>query len=458
MKKIKNKKAILIIGFAILLMFALPTKSKAATLTISTSKSTVSPGESFTVTVTLQNGAGKISSGGQTQWLDNSSFSYTKTAGESDVEITASGVAADYATGNDENVGSSAIVKVASNTNSNNTTTTTTTTPMLTNLGINPYDFSGFRSNNTSYSVNVPNDCTSITVYATGNGTITGTGTKTLKEGTNRFDVTVTTNGSSKTYSISAIRATADGEDVPNVPENEEEENQEEESEGIVLENLEIEGYKLDPEFNKKTTEYTVKVNKKFTSLDEIKQLVKPTFNDSNYTVEVTTEADLKDDNNVITVIIRDDEKEYSRYTITFVYETSAEQEIKPRSKSQVKSDNVKMVNIFGIEVEEGLVPVFVIVACTFIAIIIALILGIIAYIKSRKLRKYEEYEEDEDDEEEDNTNYIGLENPYKYNYKETTDEQEQETKEEPQTQEYTEEKPEPEPKQKRTKRTGKHF
>ena len=187
----KLRKFLFIALGMLIFLIAFSIKTNAASLTISTSKSQVAPGESFTVTVRLSNGAGSISSTGHgATWLDNSSYSYTMTAGNSNVSISASGVAGDYTTEQNQNVSASCIVKVAaaqptSTTNPQPTTNPTPSTakPTLSNLGIKPYDFSGFRAANLSYSVNVPNDCTSVTVYASSaNGTVSGTGAITLND------------------------------------------------------------------------------------------------------------------------------------------------------------------------------------------------------------------------------------------------------------------------------------
>ena len=74
------KKNLFIIIFGVLIWLGLSYSVNAASLSISTNKSSASPGETINVTVTLSNGAGKITSGGQTVFLDNSSFSYTVTA------------------------------------------------------------------------------------------------------------------------------------------------------------------------------------------------------------------------------------------------------------------------------------------------------------------------------------------------------------------------------------------
>lgn len=277
-----NKKIFSLI-FIVAIWLVLGTCVNAASLSIRTNKSSVSPGEAVTVTVTLSNGAGKITSGGQTFWLDNSSYSYNVTAGSSgSVSLSASGVVADYSTEQDQSVSASASVKIntpvatpvpatptpAPNTgntgNTNNNNNTTVSAPVLSNLGITPHDFSGFSANKTSYTVNVPNDCAAVNLYASSkNGTVSGTGNKSLKEGTNKFSVTVTNNAGSKTYTVSIVRATSSGVDVPNVIEDATAEEQPIES--IGLSNLEILGYKLDKDFKTDEYSYTIKVSDEIT-------------------------------------------------------------------------------------------------------------------------------------------------------------------------------------------------
>ena len=274
-----NKKIFSLI-FIVAIWFILGTCVNAASLSIRTNKSSVSPGESVTVTVTLSNGAGKITSGGQTFWLDNSSYSYNVTAGSSgSVSLSASGVVADYSTEQDQNVSASASVKIntpvatpvpatpapvtntgnTGNTNNNTNNNTTVSAPLLSNLGITPHDFSGFSANKTSYIVNVPNDCTSVNLYATSkNGTVSGTGSKSLKEGTNKFSVTVSNSAGSKTYTVSIVRATSTGADVPNVIDDAPIEEQPIES--IGLSRMEVLGCKLDKEFKIDQYIYTIKV------------------------------------------------------------------------------------------------------------------------------------------------------------------------------------------------------
>lgn len=149
MKKNIFLKTIIIFFMMLITILLMSNNSNAANLTITPSKKTVSPGETFTVTVTLSNGAGYITSGGKTEWLDKSSFSYTVTAGESgSINLSASGVAGDYTTEKDENLSAQSKVEIIASTGNNSggnsggtTNTNTNTTPTLSNLGIRPNDF-----------------------------------------------------------------------------------------------------------------------------------------------------------------------------------------------------------------------------------------------------------------------------------------------------------------------------
>lgn len=250
------KKIIFLVIFALLI---LTIQSNAASLSISTSKSQVKPGESFTVTVRLNNGAGYVTSGGQTKWLDNSSFSYTKTAGSSgSVTITASGTVADYSTEKDQSVSKSKtvqIIKPTSNSgsgssggsssggsSSNNkpsggnygggTTTNNsggssskpnnnnTTAPeekekskdsTLSGLTVKEGAITPeFKKDVKEYSLTIPYEASEINVTATptdSKATVAVEGNKKLKEGENTVTVKVTAeDGSSSNYVIKVTR------------------------------------------------------------------------------------------------------------------------------------------------------------------------------------------------------------------------------------------------------------
>lgn len=421
MKKDILIKTIFIIIAMLIIMLLMSIKANAVSLSITPSKKTVSPNETFTVTVTLKDGAGYITAGGRTEWLDNSSFTYSVTAGASgSAELSASGVAADYKTEADTPVTANASVKIASNGSNNggstnnggNTNTgnggTTDSAPTLSNLGIRPNDFSGFKPGKKEYSVTVPADCTSIEVYASSkNGTVSGTGTKTLKNGTNRFDVTVTKGSKKTTYTILVTKKSdEDGETPPNTID---EENPDETiQEGIGLASLEIEGYTLDKEFKTDVYEYTVKVNKQLTleDLEAIKEKVKAVANTENVTVDIATNVS-EDKVSTIVISVKDKEKEYAKYVVTFEVE---KEDTKVAGIVKNNSNN-SMIGMFGLTEEQ---QIYAILGGIGIITFLAIMFACVSYAKSRRIAKYEneEYEEDENsDFEKMNQYYSGMEN-----------------------------------------------
>ena len=260
--KRKMFKSIIIMGTIIITMLILSTISNAASLSISTSKSSVSPGEVFTATITLNGGAGPVTvsvsngSGSGTQFLDGSSMTISCTAGSSGtVTVSASGTVGDYATEEDVNVSNSKSVTIVvpetkptetttptqteepkvptkpattstTKTNTNNTTKSTTsnnnnTTPVtptkssnsrLTSIeiaeGVATPEFS---SDVTEYSINVANEITKLNIAASpehSKATVNITGNEELQLGENTIEIVVTAeDGSTTTYKVLVTRA-----------------------------------------------------------------------------------------------------------------------------------------------------------------------------------------------------------------------------------------------------------
>lgn len=284
---------------------------------------------------------------------------------------------------------------------------TTDSAPTLSNLGIRPYDFSGFKPGKKEYSVTVPADCASIEVYASSkNGTVSGTGTKTLKNGTNRFDVTVTNGSKKTTYTILVTKKSdEDGETPPNTID---EENPDETTqEGIGLASLEIEGYTLDKEFKTDVYEYTVKVNKQLTleELEKIKEKVKAVANAENVTVDIATNVS-EDKVSTIVITVKDEEKEYAKYVITFKVE---KEDTKVAGIVNSKS-NSPTIGMFGLTEEQ---QIYAILGGIGITTFLAIVFACVSYAKSRRIAEYEEdeYEEEDTDFEKMNQYYIGMEN-----------------------------------------------
>ena len=82
----------------------------------------------------------------------------------------------------------------------------------LKSLSVGDYAFDNgvvFAPNNTSYTVTVPYDVTSVTINAQANhasAQTTGAGEKTLQVGDNSFDIVVTNSDVSKTYTVTIVR------------------------------------------------------------------------------------------------------------------------------------------------------------------------------------------------------------------------------------------------------------
>lgn len=289
---------------------------------------------------------------------------------------------------------------VENNTNPNNNSNSgsnsnSTTQPQaksnvatLANLGIKgQYDFTGFRAAKTSYSVTVPNEAESVEIYASKGQSgqkITGTGVKQLKEGTNAINVVVTAEDgtTTKTYTISIERKSAETTDNT---EEKEEETSTEEQESFGLKELKIEGIEITPEFKTDIYEYSAELKEDKTSL-ELTTL--PTV--ENAEIEVTGNEDLKDGENIITVIVKEkDTDKTATYQIT-VNKISNEQNITDTTINKMQLSQKKII-----------------VICAGLAVILLIIIILIIIIKKRKsANNSEEYYYSElysnDDKEED--------------------------------------------------------
>lgn len=167
----------------------------------------------------------------------------------------------------------------------------------LSNLGIKPNDFSGFKASVTAYNVTVQEDVETVEVYATAQdskATVSGTGKKNLETGKNTVTVTVTAeDGTEKTYTINITRGKTE--------ENEEDSIENIESKG--LSELKIAGLTLSPEFETNVYEYTAKYIGEDTKLD-----ITTVATDEDYIVEVTGNEDLKEGENIITILVSDED------------------------------------------------------------------------------------------------------------------------------------------------------
>ena len=343
-----NKNVFIIFG-VIFVLAMLTSRSLAASISISSSKTVVNPGEIFTVSVTGNDATGKVNISGGTvtpssKWIENNSVDFSVTAPQTgSVTITASGEFSD-SQGIDFEDSKSVTITVSEpapvTPSPEPTTPTEPSTPSepekpaepvvssnanLSNLGIKPkeYDFKGFRASKTSYEVTVPNDVTQIEVYASkqdSKATIEGLGKKNLQEGTNVFKIVVKAeDGTTKTYKLNVIRQVASTEITPNTSE-EAEANGEENTIGLLK--LEVKGFTLSTEFEPNVYRYTVQLeNEEQLSLEQVKKLIETEVNFEGGTFEITGEEKLDKEENEVIISVKDaDGREIAIYTLVFKY------------------------------------------------------------------------------------------------------------------------------------------
>ena len=296
-----NRNLLIFIIF-IVLTFIPHSKVKAASGSLSVSKTNVKAGQSVTVSVSVNaaswdihvsgaasiNEADSSSSGDNVRKTFSTKFTPKKTG---KYTVTLSGDVTDGQNNKVTKLSSSKTITVEeassnnpsnnsneSNSTENNSSTTTTeksSDATLRNLGVNPklYDFSGFSKTRTSYSVDVPENVSSIYIYAYPTSTkakVSGIGTKSLKKGSNTFPIKVTAEDgkTTKTYSLTINRTneddaennTTENNTTNNTTENNtvNEENSNTESTDSGLTNLEVEGYTISPAFSGDIYTYSV--------------------------------------------------------------------------------------------------------------------------------------------------------------------------------------------------------
>lgn len=224
----------------------------------------------------------------------------------------------------------------------------------LSNLGIRPNDFSGFKEGTTSYDVTVPSDTDTIEIYATAqnsNAKISGTGSKKLETGKNTFSVVVTAeDGTKKTYTINITKSEGKGENTESI---------QEQYSGDGLASLEIENLELSPKFDTTVHEYNVKYIGENTKLD-----IKATTTDPYYTTEITGNEDLKEGENIINVLVSDpDGKNIATYQITVNKSIVDEEALAKEEKQKEKQEKRKIIlGAVGISIVIVTIIIFMII------------------------------------------------------------------------------------------------
>lgn len=232
--------------------------------------------------------------------------------------------------------------------NSANTSSTTgnyvvtASNAYLSNLGITPNDFSGYRYATMTYDVTVPENVDEIEVYATpmnANAEVTGTGMKTLETGENTFEVTVTSADGTRTNTYT-INVTRQGDASSNTTVGTTTSQTTSEEEGDGLDSLRIGDLDLSPKFSTNVYEYTAKYVGQETSLS-----VQAVATDASYKVEVTGNQDLKEGDNLITIVVSDANGEnVATYQVTLNKSIAQE----PVEQATNEQDNTNMYIIAG--------------------------------------------------------------------------------------------------------------
>lgn len=378
-KRIKRIFMILIFGFII---WILSNSTEAAYVSVSPSTTSANPNQSVTLTISsdcigkvnLSTSNGSLSA--NSVFIDGSQTVNVVVGSSGTTIVTAIPVDMSDSSGTTVSIkeasASISIKNTSSSTTNNNTNTSTGTNTnsnkpsatekssiaTLSNLGIRPNDFSGFRANIYSYNVEVPNNLESIDVYASiGKGkSLSGTGTKKLKEGTNTFNVVVTAEDgkTQKTYTINVTRKQKEGEDTPEEqPEENTEENPIEELFGLT--ELKIEGFDLEPEFQTDVYEYRIELKEDIDKLDII-TLATEVGSD----IEITGNENLQEGENIITIIVKgDNEGKTTAYQI-IVNKILDEKEDVMDEENENK-DNIKKIII--ISVSGGIILIIVIIS-----------------------------------------------------------------------------------------------
>ena len=425
-KKIK----LLIATICGMILIFIGIKSYAISVDLSQSSVSLQTGQSTQISVTGNDAIGNISvSSSQsnvaeaslsTNWLENSSATLTisaKSAGSAtitisgkvansagtqevavsktiNVNVTNPATPSNPSTGNGGSTGGS-----TNNGNSSSGGNTASSNANLSNLGVVNYDFTGFKPGVTSYNTTVPNNVTSVSIYASvqaAGAVYNVSGNNNLDVGTNKVTITVTApdKKTTKNYYIYVARqASGDDEVVPNVideteQEKEQQEQPEEETTGEALGLLSIaidENYEiyLEPEF--KTDIYEYKINLK-EDIDKIPFTAIP--NRENAKVEITGNENLKEGENTILITVTDEEK---NETVEYKIIVNKVVNLQIEGKNTDEKQNPEMITIFNHDIEKKWVIVGAIVAVIVILLIIVFI--VIRVIKRRRQEDYE-YEE----------------------------------------------------------------
>lgn len=388
-------KLLIIIIFSFCLFFLWNINSVFAASANISGKTSVQKGESVTITATVNAGAWNLTLTGagqsvqlvgQTNTTGNSTASKSITfVANSNTTFTLTGEITDYSDEISRPVTKSTTIKVSEKNPTTSIPSTTTTSQNnnpstvantnqsnnkkssnanLSNLGIRPNDFSGFRANKTSYSVTVPEEVETVEVYAKAQdpkSKISGIGKKKLQNGKNTATITVTAeDGTKKSYTINITRKGQ--EEQKQDDEEKKEDGEQGEKNGDTIEakglaKLELGDLKISPEFHSEIYEYTINYTGEETKLD-----INAVATDEEYKVEVLGNEDLKDGENIITILVSDAQaNNIATYQITVNKNVTEEAGIQEEQPQQKEGETQKKI-IIGCGIAIGVTILIIIV------------------------------------------------------------------------------------------------
>lgn len=348
---ITKKKLIIMLTmmFLVFLTLGLNNYCMAASFSTSASNTSLTVGGTTTLTIntedcygqfTITSSDSSVVSVSKSKIWSEDEKTVTLTAvkeGKATITVTATNVT-DTAGDNDITGSKTVTINVSAassnNSSSNNSSNTSSKSSdaTLKSLTVGGKTYSNPNTDITVSSVSA--STSSITISATANSsaaTISGTGTKDLVTGTNKFTITVKAeNGDTKSYVVRVSRL-AEESSTPNVVEEttpEEETTEEEQVQELRLTTLVVNGTDLYPEFSSEVFEYNIYV----VDVDEVQIDAIANMEEAN--VEITGNTELIEGENTATIKLTKDDQttEYVikiNKTISLVEEAEVDDEEK---------------------------------------------------------------------------------------------------------------------------------
>lgn len=301
----------------------------AYTSTLVSSKSTVNPGNTFTIKINTSGLTNGLGSAEYTLTYDSSLFEATNVTSnassnilDSSVKLTFVDMTGKSPLGNgtfatitfkvknvtvDKSGTFSLSSKETSDKDLNNISSTNKgvsvkvhipdTDNTLKSLTIDGTSVTGFNANTLNYSFKTANSSLNIAASANSStATVSGTGKKSVSYGTNTYNIVVTAeNGSKKTYKITVTRD--DNRETIN-----------------TLNSLSVDGYSISPTFNKSTLNYTLNVD---SNVSKIKVKASKTSTKSSFVSGFgEREVSLNYGENKVYVKVKAENEKVNTYTI----------------------------------------------------------------------------------------------------------------------------------------------